>query len=157
MKAKPRGSIKGLKARSDIVKQLNSDKLLDALNQLAAEKPNEAWTLLEVSRIAGLKSTVAINSVWNAHVKLKVKQHNESIQYDTDLEVVEQISERLSFRDRQSLRSDLIICQKQRNEALSKIAIFAADAEYHKKKCADLARIVDRLQASINGVSKTKS
>ncbi|WP_152442326.1 hypothetical protein [Pseudomonas putida] len=147
MKAKPRGSTKGLKARSDVVKLVNTEKLVGAIKQLSDEKPNEAWTFLEVSRIAGLKSTVAINSSWNSHIKLQIKHHNESLNYKNDISVSASPSQRLAGLKLQRLRAELLICQKQRDDALSRIAVYAADADYYKNKCADLTRIVDRLKA----------
>lgn len=148
MRAKPRGSFIGLKKNREDLKARNTAALMSVIAQLRIEKPMSKWTYKEVWSRAGLKSQIALDSAWNAHVRAEIGAHNARVRsfpaggaplpgaptYDRDLV--------------KSLREELRICKNQRDQALSRIAQFAADAEYFKKQCEDLKKIVARLRGN---------
>lgn len=148
MKAKPRGNVVGLKKNREDLKASNTAAMMEVITQLRIEKPTSKWTYKEVWSRAGLKSQIALDSVWNAHVRAEIEAHNARVRsllvegasvsgavaYDKDLV--------------RSLRDELRICRNQRDQALSRIAQFAADTKYFKDKCEDLTKIVDRLRSN---------
>lgn len=148
MKAKPRGSVVGLKKNREDLKASNTAAMMGVIAQLRIEKPTSKWTYKEVWSRAGLKSQIALDSIWNAHVRAEIEAHNaralnlpdegalapKALTYEKDLV--------------KSLREELRICKNQRDKALSRIAQFAADTKYFKNKCEDLTKTVDRLRSS---------
>lgn len=148
MRAKPRGSVIGLKKNREDLKASNTEAMMGVIAQLRIEKPTSKWAYREVWSRAGLKSQIALDSPWNAHVRAEIEAHNARLRnlpaegalvpgalaYDRDLV--------------KSLREELRICKAQRDQALSRIAQFAADAEYFKKQCQDLTKTVDRLRSA---------
>jgi hypothetical protein len=146
VRAKPRGSIIGLKKNREDLKARNTEAMMGVIAQLRIEKPASKWWYKEVWSRAGLKSQIALDSPWNAHVRAEIETHNARILclapevifgprglvYDKDL--------------LKSLKDELRICKEQRDKALSRIAQFAADTDYIKRKCDDLTKTVERLR-----------
>lgn len=148
MRAKPRGSVIGLKKNREDLKASNTSAMMNVIAQLRIEKPTSKWSYKEVWSRAGLKSQIALDSVWNAHVRAEVEAHNARVRSFPDEGV--SLPRALTYdRDLvKSLREELRICKSQRDQALSRIAQFAADAEYFKKQCEDLTKIVARLRGN---------
>lgn len=148
MRAKPRGSFIGLSKNREDLKARNTEAMMGVIAELRVEKHASKWLFKEVWSRAGLKSQIALDSPWNAHVRAEIEAHNARVRsltpegapgprgliYDMDL--------------LKSLKEELRICKAQRDQALSQIAQFAADTDYFKKKCDDLTRTVDRLRGA---------
>jgi len=46
-----------------------------------------------------------------------------------------------------------VAMQEGRNHALSKLAVFEADAEFYRRKCKDISRVIKRLRGGLAGLS----
>ncbi|GLZ27008.1 hypothetical protein Pstu01_36770 [Stutzerimonas stutzeri] len=51
------------------------------------------------------------------------------------------------------LRECVKAMQEGRNHALSKLAVFEADAEFYRRKCKDISRVIKRLRGGLAGLS----
>lgn len=47
------------------------------------------------------------------------------------------------------LRESVKALQEKRNHALSKLAVFEADAEFYRRKCKDISRVIERLRGGL--------
>lgn len=151
MSNKIRGSQKGLIENRKSTKKKNTELLWVQVDLLRKKKPDSLWTYKEVWSGAGLKSNVALKSTWNSHILAIIDQHNNEIREEIDLGVVgyrQRKTLRASNKDLRSEISKLII---DRNEALSKIAIYQAEAEYYKNENKRLENRLNRIKA-INNV-----
>lgn len=144
MRAKPRGSMKGLQKSQCEMKARNTSALLGVIADFRIEKPNTRWTYREICSRAGLRSPNALDRPWNAHIRAEIEAHNSRVRSSQLplLETTEKATPRHEIKD---LRSELTICKAQRDSALSRIAQYSADSEYLRKRCDDLQRIIDRL------------
>ncbi|MDT4840823.1 hypothetical protein FQZ97_746570 [compost metagenome] len=148
MRAKPRGSVVGLKKNREDLKVSNTAAMMSVIAWLRIEKPTRKWTYKEVWSRAGLKSQIALDSAWNAHVRAEIEAHNARIR-SSPADGVSVPGAPTCDRDLvKSLREELRICKNQRDQALSRIAQFAADAEYFKKQCEDFKKIAAGLRSN---------
>jgi len=143
VRAKPRGSVRGLKKNREDLKSFNTEALMAVIAQLRIEKPTGKWSYKEVWSRAGLKSQIALNSPWNSHVRAEIEKHNARLRNSPAEDFPTASGKDLLGALREELRS----CRAQRDQALSQIAQFAADTEYFKKQYLDLKKIVDRLRS----------
>lgn len=145
MKAKPRGSVSGLLEFHSKSRASSTAAMLMVIGKLRIEKPFVKWSYKEVWSGADLKSQIALNSPWNIHIRLEIDEHNERLERDShggsELMVP---SEKALLR---SYKVELKALREQRDQALARIAQYCADADYHKKRCADLEKSVDRLKS----------
>lgn len=146
MKGKPRGSVSGLKKNRDDLKVKNTASMMNVIAKLRIEKPTKKWTYKEVWTRAGLKSQIALDSAWNAHVRAEIEAHNLRV---CNISAVGPKHSERPAADRdllKSLKEELKICESQRDQALARIALYAADAQYYKDQWADLDKTVKRLR-----------
>lgn len=148
MKAKPRGTTSGLEEYHADTKARNTASMLQAVARLKLNKPHSKWTYKDVWAGAGLKSRIALDSPWNAHVKAEIDAHNGKIQCSTLSQGVgkEAVGDRLAMRE---LKAEMKEVREQRDKALARIAQYCADTDHYKKRCKDLERAVARLKAII--------
>lgn len=148
MKAKPRGTTSGLEQFHADTKNRNTAKMLQVIERLRLERPSSKWSYKDVWAGAGLKSQIALDSPWNAHVKEKIDCHNELIQFPVfnQCENENASSRRLGVRD---LKAEIKELKAQRDQALAKIAQYCADTDYYKNRCRDLERAVARLKTTV--------
>lgn len=146
MATKVRGSTQGLKKNREETKEKNTESMWAVVNQLRKDKPAQRWTFKEVWKGAGLKSHVALASVWNAPIRDAIEQHNLSICRNIEDGAIAQ-SQRKTLRESiRELISKNEALKRERDSALAKIALFKSDAEYYKKKHEELKRTNERLQ-----------
>lgn len=148
-KNKPRGNQDGLKQNRELTKITNTESMWKIVNKLRKEKSSSIWTYKEVWSSAGLKSPVALNSHWNSHIRSAIDNHNSQLKENAELGPIGQ-SKRRTLRDsNRSLRYQLSELKKERDNALSKIAIFEADAQYFKTQYETQLNITDRLRSQL--------
>lgn len=150
---KPRGSLVGLKENREALKVKNTDAMLNVIERLGKEKPGALWSYKDVWSGAGLKSNVALNSPWNFHVRDAIDAHNSSIRDASELEVFSSAQKKTLRVLNGELRRKLDAMQKERDQALSKIAIYEAEADFYKRKCEGLLRVNERLRSGTGGLS----
>ena len=144
MKAKPRGSLVGLRKSRAELRLRNTDAMIQAVAELRIAKPDSKWTFKEVWTRAGLKSQIALDSPWNAHVRAAIESHNSSLQGLQERTVSSGAGANRPLLN--ALRDELRTCKQQRDQALSQIGQLVADAEFFRKKCEDLTRTVELLR-----------
>lgn len=147
MKAKPRGSLVGLRKSQAELRLRNTDAMEQALSELRIAKPDSKWSFKDVWTRAGLKSQIALNSPWNAHIRAEVEAHNSKLK--SQIQKAE--ASVTPCHDRtlvSALRDELRVYKQQRDQALSRIGQLAADVDYFRKKCEDLDKVVSRLRKS---------
>jgi hypothetical protein len=148
-----RGSTRGLKKNREETKAKNTESMWAVVNQLRKDKPTLLWTFKEVWKGAGLKSHVALASVWNAPIRNAIEQHNLSVNRDIEVGAIAQSQRktlRESIRELMSKNESLKI---ERDSALAKIALFQSDADYYKKRHEELKRTNERLQKLVKPLS----
>jgi len=147
MKGKPRGTTSGLLEYHANNKQRNTICMLQVIDRLRREKPNSKWSYKDVWSGAGLKSQVALDSPWNAHVKSEIDYHNRMVG-SAPLSDCDNMATS-DWRVLGELRSEIKVLKEQRDQALERIAQYCADTDFYKKKCRDLERAVARLKLII--------
>ncbi|WP_110946379.1 hypothetical protein [Pseudomonas bohemica] len=154
MKGKPRGSTSGLEDYHDKLRSANTALMLAVIEQLKVIKPDAKWSYKEVWSGAGLKSKVALDSVWNEHVRLEIDRHNNTLDSRNTVlnENVVSVVEKPAIL---ALKEQVKILKQQRDQALALIAQYAADTDFYKRRCVDLQSSVDRLKAYINSVERS--
>jgi hypothetical protein len=150
---KPRGSLVGLKENREALKVKNTDAMLKVIEHLGKEKPDALWSYKEIWSGAGLKSNVALNSPWNAHVRDAIDAHNSSIREASELEVFASTQKNTLRVINRELRKQVEVMRNERDQALSKIAIYEAEADFYKRKCEGLLRVNERLRSGAVGLS----
>lgn len=150
---KPRGSLVGLKENREALKVKNTDAMLNVIERLGKEKPGALWSYKDVWSGAGLKSNVALNSPWNFHVRDAIDAHNSSVRDASELEVSSSAQKKTLRVLNGELRRKLDAMQKERDQALSKIAVYEAEADFYKRKCEGLLRVNERLRSGNGGLS----
>jgi hypothetical protein len=148
MKAKPRGTTSGLEEYHADTKARNTASMLQVVARLRLDKPSSKWSYKDVWAGAGLKSQIALDSPWNAHVKAEIDAHNGNIQYSTLTQGMgeEAAGGRLAMRE---LKAEMKEIREQRDQALARIARYCADTDHYKKRCKDLEMAVARLKSII--------
>lgn len=144
MKKKPRGSTAGLRKLQEDTKKQNSEAMMTIIRQLRIESPARKWTYREVWSKAGLKSQVALDSPWNTHIRNLIDEHNLEIKAK---EIVNPSKTNIDKTSKNYIR-ELRELKRQRDAALSKIASYAADVHYYKKKLSDLTIRFERYKAN---------
>lgn len=144
MKNKPRGSTAGLRKIQEDTKKQNSEAMMTIIFQLRIESPTRKWTYREVWSKAGLKSQVALDSPWNTHIRNLIDEHNLDIKAKKSVNTSTTNIEDPSNKYIRELRE----LKRQRDTALSKIASYAADVLYYKKKLSDLTIRFERYKAN---------
>lgn len=145
MRGKPRGSVIGLlKHRGDQQDQ-NTSAMVEVIRLLQSEKPTTKWTYKEVWSRAGLKSPNSLGSPWNAHIRAEIDSHNQLVSSSKSAKPYGKLT-KAEIDLVGLLRAELKVCKVQRDDALARIAQFAADADFFKKQCDDLKKTVARLK-----------
>lgn len=146
MRGKPRGSIIGLLRHRDDQRDQNTSAMVEVIQLLQSEKPNIKWTYKDVWSRAGLKSPNSLSSPWNAHIRAEIDSHNQLVSSSISADPYGGLTK--AERDVVGLlRAELKVCKAQRDDALARIAQFAADADFFKKQCDDLKKAVARLKS----------
>ncbi|OPE29840.1 hypothetical protein APB20_35005 [Pseudomonas aeruginosa] len=145
---KPRGSQEGLKKNRELLKVKNTEAMWSVVVRLRKESPNSLWSYKEVWSGAGLKSNVALNSPWNLHIREAIDSHNSKLRENAELGPLAQTQRKTLRMANRELRMQLDAMKKERDQALSKIAVFEAEADFYKRKCESLLRINERLRAN---------
>lgn len=148
-KNKPRGSQDGLKQNRELTKITNTESMWKIVNKLRKEKSSSLWTYKEVWSSAGLKSPVALNSHWNSHIRSAIDNHNSQLKENAELGPIGQAKRRTLRDSNRVLRDQLNTMRKERDQALSKIAIFEADALHFKSQYEIQLNITDRLRSQL--------
>ncbi|MFV2949001.1 hypothetical protein [Pseudomonas japonica] len=148
MKAKPRGTTSGLEEYHADTKARNTANMLQVIERLRVDRPNSKWSYKDVWVVAGLKSQIALDSPWNAHIKTEIDHHNKKIQSSvlSQGENEEDGDDRLLIRE---LKAEVKAIKGQRDRALARIAQYCADTDHYKKRCKDLEKAVSRLKAIV--------
>lgn len=145
MKTRQRGSHHGLLKNREEIKRQNTEALWGEVNRLRKEKPRAPWSYKEVWSGAGLKSNVALDSPWNAHIKEAIGEHNRKISEQRDLGPIGQ-SQRKTLRiANKELRQEIARLQASQNKALSQIALWETEAAHYKRENQRLKTQLDRL------------
>ncbi len=150
---KPRGSQEGLKKNRECLKAKNTEAMWKVVVWLRKEKPNTLWSYKEVWSAAGLKSNVALNSSWNSHIREAIDAHNSKLREDAELGPLAQSQRKTLRMANRELRLQLDAMKKERDHALSKIAVFEAEADFYKRKCEGLLKINERLRGKRGALS----
>ena len=146
MKAAGRGSHEGLIRNREETKRLNTDALWRQVQRLRKEKPDELWSMKEVWQGAGLKSNVALNSPWNAHVKEAIEDHNRLVREGIELGPIGRAQRKTLRTTNKELREIIKQLKSEHEKALSQIAIWEAEAAYYRRDNERLQRKIDRLK-----------
>jgi hypothetical protein len=150
MSSKRRGSVKGLQQNREELKTRNTERMTQVILSLEIVKPDELWSLKEVWSGAGLKSNVALDSPWNKHIREAVASHNAAVKerMGVDSRVYPEQTQDLLTVDK--LKSALSSMKSQRDSALSRIAIYQAEADFFRRKCEGLITVNQRLRGAQN-------
>lgn len=161
MKKVQRGGHLGLLKNREEVKRQNTEALWRQVNRLRKEKPNLPWSYKEIWVNAGLRSNVALDSPWNAHIKESIVEHNRKVREERDLGPVGQ-SERKTLRTtNRDLRQEITRLLAEHSKALSQIAVWEAEATHYQRESQRLQKQLDRLKglksagSSREGLKKT--
>lgn len=133
-----RGSQKGLLENRKAVKEKNTELLWRQIEILRKKKPGSPWTLKEVWSGAGLKSNVALNSPWNAHIRAVIEQHNSEAREEQDLGAIGYRQRKTLRGENRDLRGKIEELTKERNMALSQVAVYKAEADHYKAETEKL-------------------
>lgn len=149
MKAKPRGTTSGLKEFHAHIKARNTASMVRVVEALRLNKPNSKWSYKDVWAGGGLKSQIALDSPWNAHIKEEIDFHNRQIHCSALNQGggEEAVGGRLAIHEMKAQMKEI---REQRDQALARIAQYCADTDHYKKRCKDLERVVARLKAMIS-------
>lgn len=144
-----RGSIVGLIRHHEDLKKKNTDAMWSVLLRLEMEKPQLPWSYKEVWSGAGLKSGVALSSVWNRHIREAIELHNAKL-IEGESTASSDISNSTTLAERNfDLRNKVKELKVQRDHAYSKIAQYESDLEFYKKKFEDVSDANFRLLEKI--------
>ncbi|MAI31027.1 hypothetical protein J3362_13200 [Marinobacter sp. NFXS11] len=146
MKVKQRGSHQGLLKNREETKRQNTEALWRQVIRLRKEKPSSLWSFKEVWSGAGLKSNVALDSPWNAHVKEAIEDHNRSVRGEADLGPEGQ-SQRKTLRiTNKALRQEIEKLKSDIDKSLSQIAIWESETIFYQRENARLRNKIERLK-----------
>tara|TARA_B100000700_G_scaffold1794_1_gene2208 strand:+ start:532 stop:981 length:450 start_codon:yes stop_codon:yes gene_type:complete len=145
MKKISRGSHQGLLKNREETKRLNTEALWQQVQQLRKEKPNTLWSYKEVWQGAGLKSNVALNSPWNASIKEAVTEHNRLLREQAESGTTGQTQRKTLRITNKELRNQIQQLKVEYEKALSKMAIWEAEADFYQRDNERLQRKIDRL------------
>lgn len=149
MKAKQRGSHHGLLKYREETRRLNTEDLWRQVIRLRKEKPGSVWSFKEVWSGAGLKSNVALDSPWNAHIKEAIVEHNRSVRDEADLGPEGQSQRKTLRLTNKVLRQDIKKLTADQRKALSQVAVWEAEALFYQRENIRLRKKIERLE---NGV-----
>lgn len=145
MKKISRGSHQGLLKKRQETKLLNTEALWQQVQRLRKEKPNTLWSYKEVWQGAGLKSNVALNSPWNASIKETVTEHNRLLREQAEKGIAGQNQRKTLRITNKELRNQIQQLKIEYEKALSKMAIWEAEADFYQRDNERLQRKIDRL------------
>ena len=145
MKKISRGSHQGLLKKRQETKLLNTEALWQQVQRLRKEKPNTLWSYKEVWQGAGLKSNVALNSPWNASIKETVTEHNRLLREQAEKSIAGQNQRKTLRITNKELRNQIQQLKIEYEKALSKMAIWEAEADFFQRDNERLQRKIDRL------------
>lgn len=145
MKKISRGSHQGLLKNRQETKLLNTEALWQQVQRLRKEKPNTLWSYKEVWQGAGLKSNVALNSPWNASIKETVTEHNRLLREQAEKSIAGQNQRKTLRITNKELRNQIQQLKIEYEKALSKMAIWEAEADFYQRDNERLQRKIDRL------------
>lgn len=135
----------GLLKNREETKHLNTEALWRQVQRLRKEKPDTLWTFKEVWQGAGLKSNVALDSPWNAHIKDVIEAHNRLMREQADLGPVGQAQRKTLRTTNKALRYQIQQVKVEYEKALSKMAVWEAEADFYRRDNERLQRKIDRL------------
>lgn len=142
---KSRGSQKGLLQNREDTKKQNTRALWKQVELLRKNKADVTWTYKEVWLGAGLKSNMALNSPWNAHIREAIDNHNKEVKEGSTGSTTANSKATRSLRDEnRRLRDELKSMKKQRDKALESIAIHQAEKDELSREVIKLKRHIDR-------------
>lgn len=150
---KPRGSQDGLRKNREALRAKNTEAMWKVVVRLRKERPNALWSYKEVWSGAELKSNVALNSPWNSHIREVIDVHNSKLREDAELGPLAQSQRKTLRMENRDLRLQLDAMKKMRDQALSKIAVFEAEANFFKIKAESLLKINQRLRGNMKSLS----
>ncbi|WP_158773620.1 hypothetical protein [Cobetia sp. L2A1] len=145
MKKISRGSHQGLLKNREETKRLNTEALWQQVQRLRKEKPNTLWSYKEVWQGAGLKSNVALNSPWNASIKEAVAEHNRLLREQAESGTAGQTQRKTLRITNKELRNQIKQLKIEHEKALSKMAIWEAEADFYQRDNERLQRKINRL------------
>ncbi|MEE4138731.1 hypothetical protein [Pseudomonas viridiflava] len=148
MKGKPRGSTSGLEDYHNRLRSDNTASMLKVIDRLKMDKPHSKWTYKEVWIGAGLKSKIALDSIWNSHIRAAIDIHNQRVDSLTTVNGGDILAADKPVI--QALRKQVKTLREQRDQALALIAQYSADTDYYKRKSNDLQNSVDRLKSYLD-------
>ena len=148
MKKMTRGSHQGLLRNREETKRLNTEALWRQVQLLRKEKPDTLWSFKEVWQGAGLKSNVALDSPWNASIKEAVAEHNRLLREQAESGSVGQAQRKTLRATNKELRNQIQQIKTEYEKALSKMAIWEAEADFYQRDNKRLQRKIDRLLAA---------
>ncbi|WP_409292077.1 hypothetical protein [Pseudomonas sp. KCJK9058] len=146
MKNKPRGSQVGLKKNREDTKAKNTSTMWAVIQRLRKEKPSVIWSYKEVWWGAGLKSHVPLSSPWNVSVRGAIDAHNAEVQQRIEQGSPVLVQRRTQRDANRELQKQIKVLTAERDLALSKIAVYEADADYYRAECQNLTLINTRLR-----------
>ena len=151
---KPRGNQIGLLQNREDTKRQNTEAMWKEVVQLRKVKPDSTWTFKEVWSGAGLKSNVALNSPWNSHIREVINEHNQKIRENIELGPVGVSRHKTLRSTNKELRQQLDALKKERDNALSQIGIYEAEADFYQRENNILKKIKDRQTEELNVCKK---
>lgn len=140
-----RGSHQGLLKNREETKRLNTEALWRQVQRLRKDKPSCRWTFKEVWQGAGLKSNVALDSPWNAHIKEVIEEHNKLLTEQSERGLIGLAQRKTLRTTNKELRHQLKHINTEYERALSQIALWEAEADFHRRENERLQRKIDRL------------
>lgn len=152
MDKKPRGSQKGLLESRRATKERNTEQLWRQIETLRKQKSGSTWSYKEVWVGAGLKSNVALNSPWNSHVRAAIDQHNTEVREAVDLGTIGYRQRKTLRAANRELREVIATLTKERDMALSQIAVYRAEADHYKAEADKLNNQLARLKSRTHAV-----
>lgn len=143
---KSRGSQKGLLQNREETKKQNTAALWKQVELLRKKKTDVTWTFKEVWLGAGLKSNMALNSPWNAHIREAIGNHNKNIKEGSSEAITSHSKAAQNLRnENRHLRDELRSMKKQRDKALESIAIHQAEKDELSKELTKIKRHLNKL------------
>ena len=148
-KSLSRGNHNGLLKNREETKHNNTKALWQQVELLHKAKPEVTWTYKEIWSGAGLKSNMALNSPWNAHIREAIETHNKLIKEGYSHNKFLETNQHRSLRDdNRYLRNQLKDMTRQRDKALQSIAFYQAERDDLEQEVKILKLKVDRLMMS---------
>ncbi|MBS8269547.1 hypothetical protein ACSEE7_18185 [Halomonas cupida] len=140
-----RGSHQGLLKNREETKERNTEALWHQVQRLRKEKPDTLWSFKEVWQGAGLKSNVALDSPWNASIKEAISEHNRLLREKAESGSVGQAQRKTLRITNKELRNQIQQIKKEYEKALSKMAVWEAEADFYQRENERLQRKIERL------------